>query len=462
MTLRTPIAFALGASGAIGIVLLRSFDVAVQTMGTVSYTAVAKQSLLIVPMFVLMGGLAFQAGLARDVFGLMARLAGRLRSAMPIATVLACAGFATVTGSSVATVAAFAKSTIGEMQRRGFSTKFASGLLATSGTLGVLIPPSIVLVMYAIVSGESVGQMLIAGVVPGLITVVVYSASVVVLVHLFPRFTQSNVQVAEESAERGHRQMDSVAESSTAALQRTQLEVEQPPSPRGNDLAASRLRTELRGVAFTVLIFSIVVAGVFFGVFTATESAAIAALVATGVLFARGGRHPRRAGAAFLEASRDTASTIGMIFAILVGASIFGTFLVSAGVPRAIAEGVLSWGLPSFAVLLVFLLVLLLLGTLLDGISIILLTVPIMYPIITELGFSGIWFGVIVVKFIELGLITPPLGLNAFVISGVMPHIKVETVFKGLVPFYVVDMIATAILIAFPVLTLFLPTRMFS
>lgn len=429
LVLRTPIAFALGLSAAVGIFLLRGYSVAANSIVSVGYSAVAKQSLIIVPLFVLLGGFAFEAGIARDVYGLLARFTGRFRSSMAIATVLAAAGFAAVTGSSVATVAALAKNSIEEMEERGFQTRFAAGLVACSGTLGVLIPPSVVLAVYGVVAGESIGRLLVAGILPGILSALAYLVLIVVMVRLFPRYALTSIE--------------------PRSSKRHEAGIKPPRN--------ARLRTEITGSVLAAIIFGTIMGGIFTGQFTATESAAVGAFVAGVVLIARQIRRPKQAWASFFTAARETTSTVGMLFALIVGGTLFTYFLVSARVPGAVTNAVANLDVPPYAILALFLLIMVPLGAVLDGFSIILITVPLMHPIVTGMGFDGIWFGILVVKLIEFGLVTPPVGLNAFVISGVVPRIPVGTVFRGVLPFYVADIIVVVLLVAFPQIVTALP-----
>lgn len=427
LALRTPIAFALGLAGACGIFMLRGLPVALNTVASLSYSLVATQTMAIIPLFILMGGFAFQARLAADMYELLNRALGGFRSSVAIATVLAGVGFAAVTGSSVATVAALARSSIVQMERFGFATRFASGIVATVGTLGILIPPSIALALYGIVSGESISQLLIAGIIPGLISATGYILAIIIVGRLFPSFAYSSPrrQDADDDVE-----------------ERTPI---------------SSLMVSL---AMTGTIFLIVIGGIMFGFYTATESAAIGALAAGLMLFFRYARTPRVAAWRAFEATREATSTMGMLFALIIGAGIFTSFLVSAGVLNSLSSMIIDSGLSGTAILLMFVALMIVMGCFLEGSSIILVVVPLMHPVLVDLGYDGIWLGIVVVKMIEIGLITPPLGLNAFVVSGTMQRISPGEVFRGITPFYVVEIVILAVLILFPEVVTILPSIM--
>jgi len=428
LVLRVPIALALGAAGALGLLLLKGYSVAGYTIATVSYTALAQYGMLVIPMFVIMGSFAYHAKLASDGFDLLNRVMGAYRASVAIATVLAAVGFAAVTGSSVATVSALGKGSITEMQRYGYSSKFAAGLIACVGTLGILIPPSVASALYGVVSGVSIGRLLLAGIIPGLVSAVVYILTIIVVVRFFPRFALSGkAHTVKWEQEAGERRPLSVL---------------------------------LFSAALTGLLISIIVGGIFFGIFTATESAAIGALVSGAILVLRFINRPTEAARRFVDACQETTGTVGMLFALIAGGAIFTAFLVSAGVPSSLTRAIIDLNVPPCVVVVLFLVIMIVLGCFIDGFSIILITAPLMHPIILKLGYDGVWFGIMVVKMIEVGLITPPVGLNAFVVSGIMPHIPVGQVFKGLLPFFVSELVIVSLLFAFPEVVLFLPNLM--
>ncbi len=427
LLIEVPVAFSLAASGTIGIVLLRGLSVAGATLESLPFQAISGFTLIVVPMFILMGTLLLHGNIAEDLFRITNRLVRRLEGGVAIATVITCAGFSAVCGSSVATAATVGRLTISEMERYGFSQGFAAAVVACAGTLGVLIPPSIVLVLFGIITDESIVELLVAGIVPGLLSVLILVLGILVCARLGIGFTrgleQANVSEVSE------------ADHSTE------------PSKIG-------------GVVKLLIIFLIVIGGIYSGVFTATEAAAVGALAALVIMIlsslANGGNLlPKLA-----SALRDSASITSMVFAIIVGASIFSFFIVSAGVPDKLAMWMLSFDLSPRLLVMLLLLSLIPLGMVLDGISILLITVPLFYPVVvTELGFSGIWYAVLTVKMIELGLITPPIGINVFIVAGLVDGPPVERVFANITIFIVLDLIIFFILFSFPDIVTWLPAR---
>jgi tripartite ATP-independent transporter DctM subunit len=440
LAIRMPVAFSLAISGAVGITLLRGWGVAGNTLATLAYVTTARQGLVIVPLFILLGAFAFRAGIASDVYALIQAYTQRFKSAVALSTIFACAAFAAVTGSSVATVAALGPNAVTEMRRYGYSTRFAAGLVSAAGTLGILIPPSVALVLYGIITGERIGALLLAGVVPGIVSALGYAAAVPVMA----RFPFAN---APPAARPGG---DAPAPIAGAA-----------PHVRTWGRAP---RSTYVGAVMAAVIVATIVGGIFFGVFTTTESAAVGALVAALMLTMRSLRGGLRSGLRqFGSALRETASSTGMVFAILVGGSIFTYFLVSAGVPRVVSGAMAGLDVHPMLVVALVLLLMVPLGMVLDGLSLLVIVVPFAYPVVVgELGFDGLWFGVMVIKMIEVGLVTPPVGLNAYVISGLVPDLTVADAFRGLMPFYVIDLAVIAVLFLFPWLTTVLPSVMLS
>jgi C4-dicarboxylate transporter, DctM subunit len=419
-----PVSFALLTSGAIGLVLLRDAGYSANTLANQPFANTAKYALILIPMFVIMGMLVVQAGIAQDVYGFASRVFGRFPAGLGFATVAACAGFAAVTGSSAATVATIGRISINEMRKHGYSAAFASGIVGASGTLGILIPPSLVLVIYGTLTGESIGLLLLAGIVPGVLSAMLYTVVIA---------WRAKSQVGPEFA---------ITED---------VDVE----------ASAVVRTASTGIASVVkvgILFLLVVGGIYTGVFTATESGAVAAFVALLMLLWTGLRNRElKVWRLLTEAFHETTQVSSMIFMLLIGGGIFAFFMVSGGYARDFAEWVTGLPVNRYMIVILFLLAMIPLGMILDGLSILLITIPLAYPIISALGFDGIWFGILVVKMIELGLITPPVGINVYVVAGAAPGLTVEDAFKGIWPFGVMDVITVVILFAFPVLTTWLP-----
>jgi C4-dicarboxylate transporter, DctM subunit len=423
---RLPVGFALAVSGGLGLVLIRGDSFTSATLSTLPYNATARFGLLLIPMFILMGMLALHAGIAQAIYATMTRYMGRIPGGLGIATVAACAGFAAVTGSSAATVATIGRMSINEMRKAGYSPAFAAGIVASGGTLGVLIPPSVILVIYGIITGESIGRLLLAGIIPGILSALLY-----VVVVLW----RQKSQVGEHYA-------------TSFAQQFPALLAESAPVSMGRGVGA---------LAQVTVLFGIIVGGIYSGIFTATESGAVAAFVA--LLFLLWSVFRRRATikGGLSQALLETASLTSMIFMLLIGGALFALFMVTGGYAQDFAS--LLTGLPVHGLVLVALLLLAIipLGMFLDGLSILFLTVPLAYPVISELGYSGVWFGILMVKMVEIGLITPPVGINVYVVAGAAPGLRVEDAFRGVWPFGLMDVMTVGILFAFPVITTILP-----
>ncbi|MEQ8717997.1 MAG: TRAP transporter large permease subunit [Acidimicrobiales bacterium] len=418
-----PVSFSLLTAGSLGLILLNDRDYTYNTLANDPYSTTASFTLMLIPMFVVMGMLVVQAGIASDVYGFAARVLGRFPAGLGYATVAACAGFAAVTGSSAATVATVGRISINEMRKHGYSAAFASGIVAASGTLGILIPPSVVLVIYGVLTGESIGELLLAGFIPGVISAFLYA-----LVVWFRARTEVGPQFVAED-------LDDVI----LPVRSTNL-------------------TQLSSAFKVLVLFFIVVGGIYTGAFTATESGAVAAAVALLMLIWTG---VRRGGLDVFrllrQAFEETTEVTSMVFFLLIGGGIFSFFMVSGGYARDFSEWITELGVNRYMILILFLLALIPLGMLLDGLSILLITVPLIYPVVMDLGFNGLWLGILMVKMIELSLITPPVGINVYVVVGAAPGLKIEDAFRGIWPFGLMDLATIALLFSFPSLTTWLP-----
>lgn len=424
LAIEVPVAFCLAGSGVLGLVLLRGTSVASATMASLPYQATSSFTLTVVPMFVLMGMFAMQANVAEDLFRLTNRALRFLRGGVAVATIVTCAGFAAVCGSSVATAATVGRLTIDEMRRYGFSGGFAGALVASAGTLGVMIPPSIALVLFGIISNESIGALLLAGIVPGIVSAVIMALGVLILARFGHGFDPAIAREAEKAA----------------------------------PVSSAR---SYSGIVKLALLFAIVIGGIYSGVITATEAAAIGAMASFAMLVLSALKRELRFWPALAEALSSTASLSSMVFAILIGASIFSYFLVTAGVPGDFADWVLGFDISPSLLVLLMLCSLIPLGMILDGVSIQLITVPLFYPVVvTELGFDGLWYAILTVKMIELGLITPPVGVNAFIVANLVGRGGLEQVFRSLSIFVVIDLVIFGVLFAFPGIVTWLPDRM--
>ncbi|WFP16228.1 TRAP transporter large permease [Citricoccus muralis] len=439
---RMPVWVALGLSGAIGLVLLRDERFTSGMLASTAFEHTSTFSLTIIPMFILLGVFAVRARIAEQVFAIARRAFQRLPGGLGIATVAACAGFAAVSGSTIATTATMSRLSIGEMRKAGYSASLAGALVAVSGTLGAMIPPSLFLVLYAILTGESIAAMLAAGIIPGLLSAIAYS--IYIMVQSRKQVTPANTASSKVPATVGGGSGELAGELDTTI---TNLQIRQ-----------DNQRLPLRGLFRLAVIFLIIMGGIYSGLFTPTESAAIAALFSLLILileFRRDGA--RRIGHEIVEALKETAKTTSMVFAIIVGSALLSVFFVVARVPKTVTDAVTSLDVPNWIILALLLAFLIPLGTALESISIMVITVPLIYPAAMAMGFDGVWLGILIVKLIEIGMVTPPVGINCFVVAGTA-KIRSSDVFRGIWPFVVIEILLVAVFFAFPSITLWLPS----
>lgn len=460
-----PIAITLAASGILGLLLLRGAGITSSVIAGTSYTAVAKSSLLVVPMFVLMGMFTLHSGIAEKLFAVASRVLRWLPGGLGIATVFSAAGFGAISGSSLATVATLGRTCITEMMRHGYQRSFAAATVAVSGTLAVLIPPSIILILYGVITGESIGSLLIAGIIPGVVSALLLGGSVCYRAwrrpELVSSFDPAAFALATASATAAPVPVPAGG-GGTAGGGSGGVDGSQGAGPAGAAPLRQVLSTRdvIHSVGGVALLFTIVIGGIYSGIFTPTESAVVGAFAALVLIVVQYSRRPRELARRLSDAVHETVSLCGMIFMILLGAGIFSFFLVSAGTPSALSSWVVGLPLPPVLVVAFLLLFLVPLGMFLDSISLLVITVPLFYGPITELGFDGIWLGILTVKLIEIGMITPPVGMNAFVTSGTIRGLEIDEVFRGIVPFYVVEAALVVILFLVPGLVTWLPGLM--
>ncbi|HHU40337.1 MAG TPA: TRAP transporter large permease [Propionibacterium sp.] len=420
--LRMPVGIALGLGGGFGLLMLRDASHVLRTIASTSFTQTHTFTLTIIPMFILMGIFAVHSGIAKDVFAVASRLFGKLPGGLAIATVMACAAFAAVSGSSIGTAATMSRLSVREMARAGYPLQVASATVAVAGTLGAMIPPSLFLVVYAIISGESVGAMLAAGIIPGILSAIAYA------IYLFFRMRKVTLTPSSPG-------MGDALESATNA---------KGPLPWG-------------GVVKVGILFAIIMGGIYSGLFTATESAAIGAVAALIMLVVSKLREGARAiGNGITESFKEAASTTSMVFLVILGSGILSAFFVLAGVPDMLADAVLGMNMPGWLTMAMLLAVLIPMGMVLESMSMLVIAVPLIYPVAEQLGFNGILLGVLMVKLIEIGMVTPPVGINCYVVAGTS-GVKATTVFKGIWPFVAVELLICVLLFVFPALSLALP-----
>lgn len=438
IVMEMPIAFAMGISGAVGLIVLRDVDYATNVLGSVPFAQTSTFSLTVIPMFILMGVLVVKGDIARQVFTVASHLFRRFPGGLGVSTVMACASFSAVSGSSVATSATMANLSVGEMRKHGYPASLATGIVASAGTLGVLIPPSIMMIIYALLTGESTGKLLIAGILPGLLTAFAYGTYIFV------------------SATLG-RWREGAPVAATPYSPSDQL------SPGGRVLSghdADNVALPWGGLVRIAILFLIVIGGIYSGIFTVTESAAIGALTAlVMVLFGKRPDHSPWLAEDMKDALSQSAQTTTTIFAIVIGSGILSAFFVISRAPQMLTMWIGDLDLDPMIVMALLLLLIIPLGMFLESISMMVIVVPLFYPIAQELGFDGIWLGVMMIKMIELGLVTPPIGISCYVVSGTS-QVPIEQVFRGVIPFLLVDALVIACLFSFPVIATWLPSTM--
>jgi tripartite ATP-independent transporter DctM subunit len=415
IALRVYIGVAMAVVAFVGIALLNSWDAAWSVLGMVPFTTGSFYPLSVIPLFVLMGQLVFHSGMSQGVYKAVYGWVGHLPGGLAIATVIGCAGFSAMCGSSLATAATMGTAALPEMKRYRYDPALATGSVAAGGTLGILIPPSIGFVLYGILTEQSIGRLLMAGILPGALLTGLYALTIYLL-----------------------------------CLRRPEL---------GPASAKATVGERLSGLGYawpTLVLFLAVIGGIYAGIFTPIEAAGVGAFVALGLGLAQRRLSFRAAVRAFAETLRTTA----MIFLILVGAEIFTLFLGLTRLPMTMADSIASWELPPLVVLVGILCLYVVLGCVLDGLAMIVLTIPVLFPLIEAMGFDPIWFGVLMMIVLEIGLITPPVGMNVFVIRGVAKDVPLSTIFRGVVPFIGASVLAIALILLLPQVALFIPEHM--
>ena len=405
------VVFAAAIVGLLGLVELRGWGPAAGIIGTIPHSKSSTYALSVLPMFIFIGFLAFHAGMTQQLFDAARKWLGWLPGGLAIATVFATAGFAAVSGASTATAAVFSRVAIPEMLKYGYDRRMAAGVVASAGTLATLIPPSAILVIYAIIVEQSVGKLLLAGFLPGIFSAIVYAGIIVVWAMMKP---------------------------------------EAAPSVRGFTWG-ERMRT-LPGISPIVLVVIIIMTSIYSGWATPTEAGALGAFVVFILALARG--TPLMA---IKDSLMESAKLTVMIFSLIWGVLIFVRFLGFSGIPGAFTGWVVALPYSPMTIMICILLAYAVLGMFMDAIGMLLLTLPVVYPAVIALGFDPIWFGIIAVKMAEICLITPPIGLNCFVVNGVRPDIPLGEVFRGVALFFIADVITIAALLMFPEIVTWLP-----
>ena len=414
IALRVPVAIAMGVIGALGYGVVNGWSSLPFVLGRAPFESVFPISLSVLPLFIMMGIFSAHGGLSRSLFGTVAAFVGHLRGGLALATIGACALFGAVCGSAIATAATMGRVALPEMKRLGYDDRLASASVAAGGTLGVMIPPSILFVIYGLMTEQSIGKLLAAGILPGILGTVLYMLAVGVATARNPKLGPAG-----------------------------------PRSSWQERIAA------LKNVWSVVLLIGVVLGGMYFGWFSPTEAAAVGAFGAV-VLAWLSGKLSRRG---FMDAVKETAMTTGMIFAILIGAGIFNYFIDSTQLTDALIQWVRELGWNRWAVMFALMVMYIILGALMDELAMMLLTVGAVFKLITALGFDPIWFGVMFVTVCEIGMIVPPVGINLFVIQSVS-GLPLQTIVRGITPFVAADCVRMLVIALVPALATWLPSLM--
>jgi len=412
---RVPIAFSMALVGATGFVIARGWEPAFFIIGEKARRSAENYELSVVPLFILMGVFVGRAGMSGKLYAASNAFLGHLRGGLAMATVVACGGFSAICGSSLATAATMAKVAMPPMRRYGYSDRLAAGSIAAGGTLGILIPPSVILVLYGIMVRQDIGKLFAAGLLPGLVGILFYMGAIRFMVWWKPELG--------------------------------------PAADRSDWRARMRALSKVWGV---LLLFIVVIGGIYWGVFTPTEAGGIGAFGAfTFALLSRQLNWRRLFGIL-----AETAVTTSMLFFVLIGALIFADYINETDMPNQLAFVIQSMEVPRMLVLLIILLIYLGLGCVFESLSMLLLTVPVFVPIISALGFDLIWFGIVIVVVTEISLITPPIGMNVFVLRGILRDVTTGTIFAGVTPFWIADIFRLTLIVLVPWISLFLPSLM--
>jgi C4-dicarboxylate transporter DctM subunit len=412
---RMPVGFVMASVGFVGFTYLVSFDAGIRLLAQDFFATFGSYNLTVVPLFIFMGQIAFYAGINRRLYDATYKFLGHFPGGLAMATIGACAGFSAICGSTNATAATMATIALPEMKRYKYSPELATGAVAAGGSLGILIPPSVIFIVYGIMTEQSIGELFAAGILPGILLAALFIATIYIHVSLKPELG--------------------------------------PPGPKTSFKEKVR---SLLGVIEMLLIFILVMGGLFMGFFTPTEAGAAGAFITLMVAVGRRQIRWRQFWVAVLESVQIAC----MIMVIVAGATLFGHFLAVTRIPYLLADWVTGLPLPAWAIMGVIVFIYLVGGCFMDALGMILLTIPIFYPVAVELGYDPIWFGVIIVLITEMGVITPPVGVNVYVVSGVAKDVPLEVIFKGIFPLLGALIVCNIILIMFPQIALFLPNLM--
>ena len=413
--LRIPLAFAMGAVGIVGMGLLRGWQPAFAGASQVVYETGFAYTLSVIPLFILMGNFVARAGLAHELFHAAYAFIGHFRGGLAHATVAACAGFGAICGSSIATAATMSKVAYPSMKKLGYSDSLSTGVMAAGGTLGIMIPPSTIMVIYGIITETNIGKLFAAGVIPGVLTAAMMMLAISIMTSRDPEH-----------------------------------------APPGKRFTWPERWAALRGIWGVALLVVVVLGGIYGGLFTATEGAGFGASGAFLFALAR----KRLTWKILFEVLSESARTTAMLFALLIAATIFANFVNFTTLPGDLKTWITGLGLSPIMIIAAMMFIYILLGTVMEELTMVLLTIPLFFPIVTALGFDPVWFGVLIVMIVQIGLISPPVGMNLFVLNSLLPGVGLGNIFKGCWPFVAVMIVTLGLLLAFPQISLWLPSLM--
>ena len=410
--LSVPVGFAMALVGVVGFSLIVSPEAGLSVLARDFFEKFSAYSLTVIPMFIFMGSLAFASGMSSRLYDASHRFFGHMRGGLALATIAACAGFAAICGSTAATAAAMGQVALPEMKRYNYDDSLSTGTVAAAGSLGILIPPSTIFMVYGIMTEQSIGKLFLAGIFPGILLAGFFAGVVIILAWRNPAL-----------------------------------------APAGQATTWKEKIQGLSGVTETLLLFAFVIGGMFLGWFSPMQAGAIGAAGALVVGLVRRQLTWQK----FVFAVKDTLRITCEVMIIVAGATVFGHFMAVSKMPFMLTEWVAALNMPAFAVMSGLILVFVIGGTFMDSLAMVTLMVPIVYPVVLAMGFDPIWFGVIIVLVTEIGVITPPLGLNVYVVKGIAGNVSLETIFKGILPFLVALIVAVIVLLLFPQIATFLP-----